>query len=183
MKSFLAAVLVACAAQRTVPKEDVPPPGDQREDPEQTEKRWSIEEGRVRRERERHAAEHRRVEVATAAERSCADLLQAERAVCPLDLRSGLERVDEIDGGVRLTFLTTAIDAPRLARLSACQEAIGRRLPATEPVCPLWSPDVRTRVTPDPGNDRVLLDVTATRPEDVPVLRDRVRTLVGQPRR
>lgn len=100
-----------------------------------------------------------------AASGACAGLSQNERSSCPLTSLGEVQSVEDVPGGVRISYVPVTIGAARLRAVMACQPVAS--------TCAFVSAD--TRVSVDDAGGHTVVDVTAGPGADEGVLRTRVR--------
>jgi hypothetical protein len=116
-----------------------------------------------------HAEAHRRIadDLRTFAEAECARFPESTRAACPLLL--DLTSVDDIEGGVRMSFAADAAIAPVVDHIRChIAFAASRGIEGMES-CALYVPGTAVNV------DENVVFLTTVRPEHVAELRRRVR--------
>lgn len=115
-----------------------------------------------------HAAAHRAAAATLEAyeDAQCGGVAPAQRAKCPLV--GVIERVEPIDGGIRLHFASAAV-ADERAKASLCHAAFGRKhAHQGMPNCPLYIPNLAIE-----RHGTQAIEITTPNAADVRVLRER----------
>jgi hypothetical protein len=101
---------------------------------------------------------------------ACTNVPPRDRAGCPLGAPDGVERLDDLPGGIRLV-LKPGPDPNVINRAIACHKALAASQPARQPLCPYLDPDTSASAHAQGG--RAVIDLTGG---DTASLRTRVRS-------
>jgi hypothetical protein len=110
----------------------------------------------------------------------CSGLSAEERVSCPLEAYGVVERIDDVPGGVAITYEAGSVSAEKMRRTIGCQSALARVHTDRPPFCPFF--DARTEKVVLERGRRVIVRLTMALGESPGVLRARVRTALEPPR-
>jgi hypothetical protein len=154
-----------------------PPPARASETIDENERRFPINEHRLRQERARRAAMQvsGRVEVKTDNPHACDGLPPEEKTECPLRDPKAVLSIGDLPKGVRVSLRAGTVSPERLQQALACHLSLAGTRPQAPTPCPYLDPRTEAEVTVHDGR----IDVDLEHPSEADRLRRQVRTALG----